>query len=515
MWLDRVTHNAITNHGLRQSWPAAVEEQLQSIKAPQTSDKHRDLTALPFVTIDGHDSKDFDDAVYCQPIELGWKLYVAVADVSFYLPPNSPLDKEARARGNSVYLPDRVLPMLPAKLSNDLCSLSANTYKLCVICEADITSKGTIQNYRFYRAGICCQATLVYEDVDEYIADKLLKRQKKAAKTQPSYDYSGKHQVALMKNASTIMGNLYGVYQALKKARQRGGSLTIDMAGSKAELTANGKGITIRMLAATEARKIIEECMLCANVCAGKFLASKELSTLYRCHEKPDIDSLKVLRNFLANWQLKLHGKNTPTCADFNQVLQELEGVDNANVLMLQIISSLRKACYQPENIGHYGLGFTHYAQFTSPIRRYPDLIVHRGILHLLEGGAEQTYPYTNESLTKLGQHLTSTEINSDKAERYIQQRLKCKYLQRSEGKKFSATISNATHFGLFVTLDELLVDGLVPISKLGKEWYHFDPNQRTLTGERSGQTYQIGQRVSVQLKKVDVRNGKLKLSIV
>jgi ribonuclease R len=448
-----------------------------------------DLRGLPFVTIDGETAKDFDDAVYCEPLggrNKGWKLWVAIADVSHYVKPGDALDRDSRERGNSVYFPRRVIPMLPEELSNELCSLKPEVDRLTMACEMEISPGGVVRHYRFCQAVIHSHARLTYTRVAAVLEGR---------EAEPPVDG----------RLVPHLGHLHAVYKALLGARAKRGAIDFDSVETQMIFDDRGKIERIVRVERNDAHRLIEECMLAANVCASDFLIANGQPTLYRIHEGPTPEKLEALRSMLKDFGLALGGGDEPHAKDYAVLLDRIRDRPYAGLLQTVMLRSLRQAVYSPENVGHFGLAYEGYTHFTSPIRRYPDLLVHRAIKAVLAGTT-----YDAGDWAALGVHCSETERRADEATRDVESWLKCYFMQDHVGDEFEGTVSGVTGFGLFVTLDELFIDGLVHVSDLGNDYYQFDPQRHLLRGERSGVRYQLGARVRVRVVRVDIESAKI-----
>jgi ribonuclease R len=482
---------AIRSHNLPFEWPEVVEMEAARISAtiPDEAYKGRvDLRTLPFVTIDGEDAKDFDDAVYCAPQRNGWILYVAIADVGHYVKPGSALDVEAYNRGNSVYFPERVIPMLPESLSNGLCSLKPNVDRLTMVCEMDIDRDGQITRYEFHDAVIHSHARLTYNKVFAMVeqGDDALRQE--------------------YKNVMPHLEHLFDVYRILHKARGARGSIDFDMPETKIIFGEGRKIERIIPLHRNDAHRVIEECMLCANICAAQFLLKHEFPTLYRVHEGPGNEKLEDLRRFLGETGLKLPGAAIPKPRDYAELLSSISERPDVRLIQMVLLRSLSQAVYSPENKGHFGLAFEEYAHFTSPIRRYPDLIVHRGIRSILQRKHKKGDPERAMGiLVKEGEHCSMTERRADEATREVVDWLKCEFMMDKVGEEFDATITNVTGFGFFAELKAIYVEGLVHISTLPNDYYQFDPTKQALLGERAGRSFRLGDPVRMRVVRVDL----------
>jgi ribonuclease R len=505
---------AIRSHGIPHEWPEAVLREAGSLEEePREEDKkHRaDLRDLGFVTIDGEDARDFDDAVYCEKRLRGWRLWVAIADVSHYVRPGSALDEEAALRGNSVYFPEQVVPMLPEALSNGLCSLKPQVDRLAMVCEMELSGAGKLTGYRFFEAVIHSQARLTYTQVGEALE----------AGSHPQIDK------ARLKD----LKRLQSLYKVLRKARDVRGAIDFETTETRILFNEQRKIDAIVPVVRNDAHKLIEECMLCANVAAARFYEEHKLPVLYRVHEGPTPEKLENLRAFLGELGLELRGGEKPTPAHYGELLDAVQGRDDVNVIQTMLLRSLRQAVYTPENEGHFGLHYPAYAHFTSPIRRYADLLVHRGIRHIIRSkvrtktvqrqrGApeiprESIFPYTERDMVAQGLHCSMTERRADDATRDVESWLKCEFLQEHVGDEFDGVIAAVTSFGLFVELQPIYIEGLVHISALPGDYYSFDAAKQRLVGERSGRSYRLGGRVRVQVARVDLDDKKIDLELI
>jgi ribonuclease R len=511
---------AIRAHNIPHQWPEAVEIEAQALSAePEEKDKqHRiDLRALPFVTIDGEDARDFDDAVYCEAKKTGgWRLWVAIADVSHYVKVNSALDKEATLRGNSVYFPEQVVPMLPEALSNGLCSLKPAVDRLCMVCEMTISSAGKVSGYYFYEGVMHSHARLTYNKVGAILDSK-------NPDSNPLRDEYTK--------VVPHLEQLHRLYQTLRKARSLRGAIDFETTETRIVFGGDRKIEEIVPVVRNDAHKLIEECMLAANVAAARFLEKHELPALFRVHEGPTEEKLESLRKFLGELALDLGGGSKPTPDDYQSLLSQLGDRPDAHIIQTMMLRSLRQAVYQPENLGHFGLNYPAYGHFTSPIRRYPDLLVHRAIRHIVrsdtaskqvkrvEGAGvlakHKIYPYGMAELLVLGEQCSMTERRADDATRDVVSWLKCEYVKDRVGEEFDGIVTAVTGFGLFVELVNVYVEGLVHVSALDRDYYHFDPVKQRLMGERTGVMFQLGDLVKVQVVRVSLEDKKIDLEMI
>ena len=498
---------AIRKHDIPHSFPSAVEKQLKkwAEDVPEEAKRGRvDLRNLPLVTIDGEDARDFDDAVFCQKQGKGWKLWVAIADVSYYVRPKSALDTEAYNRGNSVYFPNRVVPMLPEKLSNGLCSLNPQVDRLCMVCEITLSAKGKMTDYQFYEAVMNSHARLTYNKVA-----KILEKDTALCE----------RYVSLVPH----LQELYEMYQALVKARRQRGAIEFETIESKFIFNALGRIERIEPVVRNDAHKIIEECMILANIASANFMEKHQEPALYRIHAVPSEEKLTAFRSFLAECGLSLSGGNKPTPTDYAQLLEQIKPRPDHELIQTMLLRSMSQAVYSADNIGHFGLALEEYAHFTSPIRRYPDLTLHRGIKYLLakqKGSKRKTtdtggYHYQLEEMDVFGAHCSSTERRADDATREVADWLKCEYMQDHVGEEFDGVISSVTGFGFFVRLNDLFIDGLVHISGLANDYYLFDMPKQRLIGENSGMIFRLGDAVKVRVEAVSLEQKQIDFSLI
>lgn len=481
---------ALRKYALPYEFPPEVEQ--ISAKFPKRvlkkdSSKRKDIRHLPLVTIDGETARDFDDAVFCEREGEDFRLYVAIADVSHYVHDNDALDREAFNRGNSVYFPRRVIPMLPDVLSNGLCSLNPLVDRLCMVCEIHLVSSGEYQDYQFYPAVMRSHARLTYNEVA-----LLLKKPK-----------GNKQYTELLPHLQL----LYKAYKVLKKARKKRGAIDFETVETQMIFNDQGKIEQILPIQRNEAHSLIEECMLAANVCASEFLQKHKQPVLYRIHEGPSLEKLLALREFLKEFGLQLSGGNKPHAKDYAKTLSKITSRPDAQLLQTVMLRSLQQASYSPDNTGHFGLAYESYTHFTSPIRRYPDLLVHRAIKAVLDGNI---YTPSINNWHELGKHCSLTERRADEATREVESWLKCFYIQDKIGEHFTGVISGVTAFGLFVALDQIYVEGLIHISELPSDYFHFEPTKHLLNGERTGKKFRLGDRVDVRLVRADLETRKI-----
>ena len=507
-------------HGVPREWPEELEGELATLPAevlPKEAKGRVDLRSLDLVTIDGEDARDFDDAVYCEPRRGGgWRLIVAIADVSHYVRPGMALDVSALERGNSVYLPSTVVPMLPEALSNDLCSLRPKVDRLCMVCEMTVSARGRVSGYRFFEGIMNSSARLTYTRVARLLeegADAVREEDPEAAAMAPRLEA------------------LHGLFRALVEARHRRGA--VDFSGSEAQVVLDdgGRVAEIRPLERNDAHRLIEECMIAANVAAARFLGQHELPGLYRVHDAPTASRMEDLRGFLAGLGVAVPGEEIPTPSDLQQLIESVAHRPDRSVIETVVLRSMKQAQYAARNDGHFGLALTAYTHFTSPIRRYADLLVHRAIRHVIRSRTESAhvlrpkgtgvlakaaiYPYEATGLANIGEHVSATERRADVASRDMVDWLKCEFMEGRVGDDFEGTVSGVTSFGLFVELDGLHVTGLIHVTQLPEDYYHFDDVHLTLTGDNTRLAFGLGDRLRVQLARVDVDERKIDFELL
>lgn len=459
-----------------------------------------DITHLPLVTIDGETARDFDDAVFCERQgkdgKGGYRLIVAIADVSHYVTVGSPLDQDAYDRGNSVYFPRRVIPMLPEKLSNGLCSLNPQVERLCMVCDMAVAANGVIKRYRFYPAVMYSHARLTYTEVAAALYEKDPATRKKLEALLPQLE------------------NLDAIYRLLAKVRSTRGAIDFDTTETRMVFDDNGKIAAIEPYERNEAHRVIEECMLAANVCASEFLAEHQHPSLFRVHEGPTPERLGKLRDFLGTFGMQLTGGDEPKAKDYALLLEKIGNRPDRQLLQTVMLRSLRQAVYSPDNVGHFGLAYESYTHFTSPIRRYPDLLVHRAIKAVLEKRNYQP-AQAGGDWSDIGLHCSQTERRADEATRDVENWLKCFYMKDRVGEEFTGSIASVVAFGIFVALDDVFVEGLVHVSELGRDYFKFDDKAHAMVGERTGKRYRLSDRVRVQLMRVDMEQNKIDFRLV
>jgi ribonuclease R len=485
---------ALRKHDMPHEFSAkalAAAKRLPDEVRPDDIGKREDLRALPLVTIDGETARDFDDAVYAERQGKGFRLIVAIADVSHYVKPDAPLDIDAFERGNSVYFPRRVIPMLPEKLSNGLCSLNPEVDRLCMVCDMDVSAAGVIQHSSFYAAVMNSRARLTYTEVSAAIYDK---------------DPAARER---LKPLLPRLEALDAVFRVFEKARAKRGAIDFETVETLMLFNDEGKIDRIVPYARNDAHRLIEECMLAANVCASRFLEDSKQPTLYRVHEGPNEDRLQKLRAFLGEFGFQLGGGDKPHAKDYAALLTQIGDRPDRQLLQTVMLRSLRQAVYSPDNVGHFGLAYEAYTHFTSPIRRYPDLLVHRAIKAAL---AKKRYEPGDWS--DIGLHCSTTERRADEASRDVQNWLKCYFMQDCVGEEFEGSVSAVVPFGLFVALDNVFIEGLVHISELGADYFHYEEGKHRLVGERSGRMFRLADRVRIQVVRVDLDNTRIEFRL-
>ncbi|MGR9116302.1 MAG: ribonuclease R [Gammaproteobacteria bacterium] len=491
---------AIRTHELPHLWPEALLEEIKSLSDEVPEDvklDRTDLRDIPLVTIDGEDARDFDDAVYCKKTPKGWKLLVAIADVSHYVKINSELDLEAKNRSTSVYFPEQVIPMLPEILSNGLCSLNPHVDRLCMVCELTINTEGQAIRSKFYDAVMRSHARLTYTEVAKILVDG---------------------DKALAKKYRALMPHLqemYALFKVMRLSREKRGAMDFDTEETRIVFGENRKIEKIVPVVRNDAHKLIEEFMITANMAAARFLNRKKIPKLLRIHEGPEPDKLLALRTFLGELGVSLGGGAKPTPLDYMHLVDSIKERPDAHLIQTVLLRSMSQAVYSPDLKGHFGLALEAYAHFTSPIRRYPDLLVHRAIRHCLQGKSPESFFYGLSDMVTLGEHCSANERRADEATRDVVSWLKCEYMKNKVGEEFKGIISAVTSFGFFVELTDIYVEGLVHISNLAQDYFHFDPTSHQLLGERSGVRYRLGDSVSVEVVRVDLDEKKIDFELV
>lgn len=489
---------AVRAFGIPHRWPAEVTRASAALgETVRAADKRQreDLRALPFVTIDGADARDFDDAVYAERARRGWRLRVAIADVSHYVAPASPLDTEALHRGTSVYFPRRVVPMLPEALSNGLCSLNPEVDRLVLVCDMRLDENGRVSRSAFAQAIIRSHARLTYEGVQGILdGDPELR-----ARYEPLVPH---------------LEDLLALYRQLARARRRRGAVELDQAEPHFRFDDAGAVIAVEPYQRLETHRIIEECMIAANVEAAHYLQRHRVPALYRVHEGPDPDKIGDLRRTVALLGYELGGGDAPQPRHFAKLLRDVQDKPEAPVLTILVLRSLARAVYKPECAGHFGLALDAYAHFTSPIRRYPDLLVHRAIHHVLAGGKPHGYVHDPLAMKSMGQRCSASERRADEASWDVQAWLKCRYMEDKVGERFGGRITGVADFGFFVQIDDALVEGLIHVSQLAADYYEFRPESQALVGRSSGRRFRLGDRVRVLCAGVRTSERKIDFAL-
>ena len=487
---------AIASHDLPHEWPPEVLRDAAQIEPEVTAAEREgrvDLRKLPLVTIDGADARDFDDAVYAEPKRGGgWRLVVAIADVSHYVRVGGALDKEAYARSTSTYFPGFVVPMLPETLSNGICSLNPKVERLCMVCDMQIDATGEVVKSKFYEAVMLSHARLTYDKVWQVIGLE---------------DADARHEVA---DVLPQLQNLHALYKAMAEQRRRRGAIDFETPEVKFRLDQTGEVQTVGAVVRNDAHKLIEECMIAANVQAALFLEKRKIPALYRAHEPPPAEKYEDLQQFLREFKLRMPSLEDVTPGDFADVLRKVQDRPERELIQSVLLRSQSMAAYQPDNRGHFGLALSAYAHFTSPIRRYPDLLVHRAIRYALLGGKPTAYDYTDAAMAAIAVHCSQRERRAEEAERDVDERFRCAWMAKHVGEEFDGIVTGVTSFGLFVELVESKVSGLVHISQLSNDYYHFDPVRHLLKGERTGLQFRLGDHLRVQVMRASLEDRKI-----
>jgi ribonuclease R len=495
-----IVEMAIASHGLPQEWPDKTLREAAQVEPQVTQGEiagRLDLRKLPLVTIDGEDARDFDDAVFAEPISGGFRLIVAIADVSHYVRPGTALDDEAQKRSTSVYFPGFVVPMLPETLSNGICSLNPKVERLCMVCEMQVDFNGEVTRSKFHTAVMRSHARLTYTRVWQALGENNADARAELSDVLPQLEH------------------LHQLYKLLAKARQRRGAIDFDTREVKFRLAPSGEIVQLGAETRNDAHKLIEECMIAANVEAAKFLDQRKIPALYRVHATPPESKYEDLLEFLREFGFRMppHAQVKP--ADFSALLKKISKRVDAGLIQSVLLRSQSLAVYSPQNSGHFGLALDAYAHFTSPIRRYPDLLVHRAIRYALSKGKASDYTYSASEMAALATHCSQNERRADEAERDVDERYKCAWMEKHVGSEFDGIVSGVTSFGLFVELTESQVSGLVHITQLPNDYYHFDPIRHLLSGERRGLKFRLGDAVHVQVLRASLEDRKIDFRLV
>nr|WP_230473452.1 ribonuclease R [Dyella choica] len=492
---------AIASYDLPHEWPPEVLRGAEEVEPEVTAAEREgrvDLRKLPLMTIDGADARDFDDAVYAEPRRGGgWRLIVAIADVSHYVPVDTALDKEAYERSTSTYFPGFVVPMLPETLSNGICSLNPKVERLCMVCDMQVNPDGEVTRAKFYDAVMRSHARLTYDKVWQAIGLK---------------EADARHELA---DVLPQLENLHALYQALAEQRRRRGAIDFETAEVKFRLDATGEVQSVGAVERNDAHKLIEECMIAANVQAAMFLSKRKIPALYRAHEPPPAEKYEDLQQFLREFKLRMPALQDVTPGDFSDVLRKVKDRPERELIQSVLLRAQSLAAYQPDNRGHFGLALEAYAHFTSPIRRYPDLLVHRAIRYALKDGKPSAYYYTEAAMAAMAVHCSQRERRAEEAERDVDERFRCAWMAKHVGEEFDGVVTGVTSFGLFVELEESKVSGLVHISQLSNDYYHFDPIRHLLKGERTGLQFRLGDHVRVQVLRASLEDRKIDFRMV
>lgn len=491
---------AIRTYDLPCVWPDDVVEQIKPFAKVVTEDAKQgrvDLRDVPLVTIDGADARDFDDAVFCSKTSKGWKLLVAIADVSHYVQPGSALDLEARNRSTSVYFPEQVIPMLPEVLSNGLCSINPDEDRLSMVCEMLINEQGQVTRAKFFDAVMRSHARLTYDKVSAMLEDNHTKLRKKYNAVLPHLE------------------EMYALYKAMRGQREIRGAMDFDTQETQIVFGEDRKIEKIVPVQRNDAHKLIEEIMIAANSAAARYLNRKKMPRLLRIHEGPSEEKIRNLKTFLGEVGLHMGGGDKPTPVDYMHLTSSIKDRPDAHLISTVLLRSMSQAVYSPEKKGHFGLALDAYTHFTSPIRRYPDLMVHRAIRHCLQGKSPESFYCGFPEIATLGEHCSANERRADEATRDVVSWLKCEYMQDKIGETFAGVISAVTSFGFFVELSDLYVEGLVHVTSLGQDFFKFDPTSHQLKGERTGVRYRLGDSVNVTVASVNLDDKKIDFDLL
>jgi len=491
------TDIAIHAHGIPTDWPQAVSKQIKAFgeEVPEAAKKGRiDLRDIDLMTIDGADARDFDDAVYAEPSGKGFRLIVAIADVGHYVDDGSPLDKEAKRRSTSVYFPDRVVPMLPRVLSNGLCSLNPDVDRLCMVCEMRVGKDGKVSRAKFYEAVMRSKARLTYQQVSDFL--------------------SGHKKISVSAGVQKNLRHLHALYRLFANNRRRRGAVELDIPQARIHMGKDGAVKSISAGLRNDAHRLIEECMIAANVQAAKYIRKNRIPGLYRVHAKPDPDRFDEIRLYLTSLGIKVPHSEHVQPRDFAKMTEQVADRPDAAAISMAMLRTMSHAVYTPKNIGHFGLALDAYAHFTSPIRRYPDLLVHRAIRHIVRGGKPKSYGYKGEQMARLGEITSAHEKRAEDATREVEAWLKCQYMETRLGEEYPGVITGVTGFGAFVQIPELQIEGLVHVTSLANDYYHFDTASYSLIGERSGKRYRLGDVVDIVVARVDMETKRIDFNL-
>ena len=515
------TLSAILSHGIPHEFSSRVVAEAAEMPLGVTAEARRgrkDLRKLPLVTIDGADAKDFDDAVYCEPAGNGWRLIVAIADVAHYVRAGTGLDEAARERGTSVYFPDRVVPMLPEALSNGLCSLQPRVERLCLCCDMTVSEQGEVKRSRFHEAVMSSARRFTYGEAARLLSgesersgkSKVSGRSGGFGEPRRSGESGGRDAPSADSPTLRSLKALADVYGAFLARRRERGGLEFDLGEVVLELDDRGRIASVAPRQRLVTHRIIEECMIAANVEAARWLRKARIPSLYRVHEGPGPERVDELILFLRTLGITSVSPGRLQPGDMNRVLKATESGPEAELVQTMLLRCMARAEYRPKNSGHFGLALPAYAHFTSPIRRYPDLLVHRAIKHLLRKGGVKGFRYDLAAMEHLGRHCSQAEQRADEAVWDVEERLKCAWLKDRVGDRFTVAVAGIAPFGLFVRVPDLGIDGLVHVSSLPRDYYHVDAGGSALTGENTGKSFRLADRLQVQLTSVSVRERKI-----
>lgn len=498
MEIEIATHE----FGIPHIWPSAVINESKKFGAEVKGDDHpnrRDIRQLPLVTIDGEDARDFDDAVFCEPNDQGYRLIVAIADVSHYVKKTSALDEEAFQRGNSVYFPRQVIPMLPEVLSNGLCSLNPDVDRLCMVCDMQFSKQGVRTGFDFYAAVMHSHARLTYTQVAAYLTNA----------------DEATHESGISKALHEPINHLYKLAKLLGNNRRQHGSIDLDIAEPVILFNDDRKIDSVIPRERNDAHKLIEECMLAANICAADQLDESAVAGVYRVHEQPDAEKVVEARQFIRQFNVMLTGGDEPHPSDYSKLINKLKDPIVIRVVHQALLRSFKQARYSEENDGHFALSFDSYTHFTSPIRRYADLHVHRQLKRLIKEPSAKDEDKAFDAVASMSEQTSMTERRAEKASRAVIQWLKCEFMRHKIGEKYTGIVNTVTDFGLFVELEEYFIEGLIHITALGDDYYRFNEVDRVLFGESNGKKYQAGQKIDVQIARVDLEQRRIDFELV
>ena len=485
---------------LPHEWPEDFERVVSYIPSQVTdediTEDVKDIRHLPLVTIDGEDARDFDDAVYAEKNDKGWRLIVAIADVSKYVPPNSELDKEAFKRGTSVYFPGKVIPMLPLEISNGICSLNPHVDRMCMVCDMQINSIGQIQSHTFYRAVMHSHARITYKQCWDYL-DKNNKQEKWDNKITGALD------------------TMNGLYKAMTVEKSKRGAITFNSTDVHISINAEGQVSSITPYNRNDAHKLIEAFMIAANISAAKFVSKHKVPAAYRVHDTPPLQKISDLKAFLQSLGIKPNFSDPVAPMDFEKIIQQIQGRDDVALIESVLLRSQSLAAYEAENGGHFGLALEHYAHFTSPIRRYPDLMIHRAIEYIIKKNKPKRYIYSPKKAIDMCIQCSHNERRAENASRDVDARLKCMFMEQYIGEEMDGIVSGVTHFGVFVTLNNIMVDGLIHVTSLPNDYYQHVPIQHKLVGEKSGSVFQLADKIKIKVAAVSIDQRKIDFEFV